>query len=818
MNNHEHSTVTDADQIRAELEDRLLEQNLDELLGGVSPNPEERTVAPAPVSATEADPAIAAQQSSNRRGSWLKPVVMLATCAAIAVVLFSGILETNQDSSQLAMSFEAERAEELDASHSLQDDVQYFSTVPQEQLARQSETYKLARQNEAEAMREIRGIVSSANDETPNRAQDGQSYDYSTVGNTPIPINDSNNRLFDQKPDPNQSQTIVGGTLITGEAVAPQEEAFRSNVTRSKTPSQTSALPGITPLASSLGTRYGVNNGQPNPSSTPVAEPELWKLRVLSGRQVTNNQFNRNEAGKDLTVRGMAIAGIESKYQPLPPESFDDGIALEGVGPGNRGDNYERIIENDFLGVGDSPLSTFSIDVDTASYSNMRRMLTQNSMLPPPDAVRIEELVNYFNYDYAAPEGEHPFSVNVETASCPWRPENRLVRIALKGKEIPFEERPASNLVFLLDVSGSMKPANKLPLLKSCFKMMVDYLTENDSISIVVYASGTRMVLPPTTGDQKAVIMESLDQLQAGGSTNGAGGIQLAYQTATENFIPGGINRVILATDGDFNVGITSRGDLHRLIEEKAKSNVFLTTLGFGFGNLQDNTIELLADKGNGNYAYIDSLAEGRKVLIDEMGSTLNTIAKNVKIQVEFNPLEVAASRLIGYENRIMPHEHFNDDTKDAGEIGAGHTVTAFYEIIPATQEQQLIESSIDDLEFQRPQKPSKFAREGHLMLVKLRYLPPDAVIGDPHEEPSKLLRVPVLDSEHEFSQASRDFQFAASVASFGMLLRNSKYAGQASYKNVLEQAQATLGETPESYRVEFVELVKLADRLAGRE
>jgi Ca-activated chloride channel family protein len=400
----------------------------------------------------------------------------------------------------------------------------------------------------------------------------------------------------------------------------------------------------------------------------------------------------------------------------------------------------------------------------------------------------------------------------VDTASCPWRPENRLVRIALKGEEIPFEERPASNLVFLLDVSGSMDKPNKLPLLKSCFKMMVDYLTENDRIAIVVYASNSRMLLPSTTGDQKAVIMEAIDRLQAGGSTNGAGGIQLAYRTAIENFIPGGLNRVILATDGDFNVGTTSQGELQRLIEEKAKSNVFLTTLGFGFGNLQDNTIELLADKGNGNYAYIDSLAEGRKVLIDEMGSTLNTIAKDVKLQIEFNPLQVAGYRLIGYENRLLAAQDFNDDTKDAGEIGAGHTVTAFYEIIPAGEgtEAQLVDREVDELEFQRPQKVTKLARKGDMLVVKLRY-------KEPTEDTSKLLKVFVKDSGNEFTAASRDFQFAASVASFGMLLRNSKYAGQANFKNVLEQAQATLGETPESYRAEFVELIKLADRLAGQ-
>lgn len=789
MNNHEPNTVPDADQIREELEDRLMNQNLEELLGGVSPNPEERNLAAAPAGTTEAAPTAAPQSKPGRR-SWLAPVALLATCACVALVLFSGVFDFRQDSLQMSMS------------ENTQNDIQRISAplhgVEESIQHSPGESFEM---NDT-ATQHIAGVpVIVSNDSRNLSAAPITEMDYNSLRTDKSP------RL--KTPTPQNPQSNPGDNSLPSGYYLRDDVQYYPAGPNEQLPELKRALEQYRTQqqATGINERYG---------RAPVLDAKGREsgAKLLIAEEVRRhraNSSNDRELGfKQGSFNLGKTVDFDFNVQAGDGEAPFSTDGAEGVGPGNRGDNYAPIIENNFLGVVDSPLSTFSIDVDTASYSNMRRMLTQNNMLPPPDAVRIEEMVNYFNYDYPAPEGEDPFSVNVETASCPWRPESRLVRIALKGKEIPFEERPASNLVFLLDVSGSMKPDNKLPLLKSCFKMLVDYLTENDTISIVVYASGTRMVLPPTTGDQKAVIMEALDHLRAGGSTNGAGGIQLAYQTATENFIPGGINRVILATDGDFNVGITSQGDLHRLIEEKARSNVFLTTLGFGFGNLQDNTIELLADKGNGNYAYIDSLAEGRKVLIDEMGSTLNTIAKDVKIQIEFNPLEVAAFRLIGYENRILAHRDFNDDTKDAGEIGAGHTVTAFYEIIPAGEEAQLVDREVDKLEFQRPQKATKLAKEGDMMLVKLRY-------KQPTEDESRLLNVSVKDSGNQFPEASRDFQFAASVASFGMLLRKSQYAGQANFKNVLEQAQATLGETPESYRVEFVELVKLADRLAGR-
>lgn len=472
--------------------------------------------------------------------------------------------------------------------------------------------------------------------------------------------------------------------------------------------------------------------------------------------------------------------------------------------PGHDTEAYDNIVDNPFLKVTQNPLSTFSIDVDTASYANARRFLN-NGNLPPKDAVRIEEMVNYFSYDYVPPAGEVPFSADVEVAGCPWNPEDRLVRIGLKGWELPEEERPPSNLVFLLDVSGSMSPENKLPLLKRAMKMLVKQLNENDRVAIVVYAGASGLVLPSTTGDNQESLRDALERLESGGSTNGGAGIQLAYDTAAQYFIEGGVNRVILATDGDFNVGVTNRGDLIRLIEEKAKSGVFLTVLGFGMGNIKDSALEQLADKGNGNYAYIDTIREAKKVLVEEMGSTLITIAKDVKIQVEFNPAEVASYRLIGYENRILRDEDFNDDTKDAGEIGAGHTVTALYEIVPAGREIDL--PDVDPLKYQRPAGTAGPAASGELLTLKLRYKEPD---GDK----SRLLEFPVVDVGKTFKDADADFAFAAAVASFGMLLRDSEHRGNATFSTVLDLAEAGRGEDTHGYRAEFIDLVKKAAAL----
>jgi len=473
------------------------------------------------------------------------------------------------------------------------------------------------------------------------------------------------------------------------------------------------------------------------------------------------------------------------------------------VHPSFNTEEYSTINENIFHDPTRIPLSTFSIDVDAASYSNIRRFIN-SSQLPPKDAVRIEEMINYFNYDYTLPSKDDPFSINTEVATCPWNEQHYLVHLGLQGKQIPTDDLPPSNLVFLLDVSGSMNQANKLPLLKSAFKMLVENLRAEDKVSIVVYAGAAGMVLEPTSGDKKGKIFAALDQLQAGGSTAGGQGIRLAYKIARQNFKNKGNNRIILATDGDFNIGESSNAAMERLIEEERNSGVFLTVLGFGMGNYKDSKMEILADKGNGNYAYIDTILEAKKVLVNEFGGTLFTIAKDVKIQVEFNPEVVQAYRLIGYENRKLKDEDFNNDKKDAGELGSGHTVTALYEIIPIGVRDQFT-GSIDPLKYQKaPKSDKKFGSE--MMTVKLRYKEPDG-------ETSKLLSEAIQHEVSRFEATSDNFRFSASAAAFGMLLRDSEFKGEASYQLVIEWANASKGTDPEGYRAEMIGLLE-ASRL----
>jgi len=506
--------------------------------------------------------------------------------------------------------------------------------------------------------------------------------------------------------------------------------------------------------------------------------------------------------GQDITADGIPL-----KLGGVRP-SVSDVVrrAQEYPRPGFNTEAYDYIRDNPFLEVAQNPLSTFSIDVDTASYANVRRFLDSGS-LPPKDAVRIEELINYFAYDYAGPRDGRPFAANMEVSAAPWDPAHRLLRIGLKGRELEGS-RPPANLVFLLDVSGSMQPPNKLPLVKESMRLLVDRLTEADNVAIVVYAGASGLVLPSTSGYQKEKIREALDRLQAGGSTNGASGIELAYRTAEQSLLRGGINRIILATDGDFNVGVTNRGDLTRLIEEKAKSGIFLSALGFGMGNYKDSTIELLADKGNGNYAYIDSLLEAKKVLVDQIDSTLVTIAKDVKIQIEFNPAEVGAYRLIGYENRLLNKEDFNDDAKDAGEIGAGHTVTVLYELVPPGVD--VPGAKVDPLRYQQQAPATSAQRSGELLTLKIRHKEPD-------QDRSVLAEYVLRDSGMNFSQASRDFKFAAAVAAFGMVLRDSPYKGSATLESALQWAQQGLGSDQYGYRQEFVRLTHRAISIPRR-
>jgi Ca-activated chloride channel homolog len=495
-----------------------------------------------------------------------------------------------------------------------------------------------------------------------------------------------------------------------------------------------------------------------------------------------------------------------SPYMAVAPQSAQGSASL-GNNQSLREFNteeYGRITKNVFLEAGNNPLSTFSIDVDTASYSNVRRFINQGQ-LPPADAVRIEELINYFKYKYPEPEGDETFSISTELAACPWEPAHKLVHIGLQGKRIPLASAPANNLVFLIDTSGSMDSPDKLPLLKSAFKLLTDQLREQDRVAIVVYAGSAGLVLPSTAGSDKKAIRSAIDKLEAGGSTAGGDGINLAYEVARDNFIPSANNRVILATDGDFNVGVSSDGELLRLIESERKSGVFLTVLGFGAGNIKDSKMEILADKGNGNYAYVDTIHEARKVLVSDLGGTLNTIAKDVKVQVEFNPAKVQAYRLIGYENRLMRAEEFNDDKKDAGDLGSGHSVTALYEIIPIGVRAKL--ATVDPLRYQARDANHDAFASNELMTVKLRY-------KAPKDAASEMLARSVMDEDTRDASASENARFAAAVAEFGMLLRDSKLKGHSSFDHCLALARESRGEDSEGYRAEFIGLVEKSAEL----
>ncbi|MEH2053744.1 vWA domain-containing protein [Nostoc sp.] len=546
----------------------------------------------------------------------------------------------------------------------------------------------------------------------------------------------------------------------------------------------------------------------------------------------------RNLNTPTQTTRERTLAESTRKTQPLPtvlPPSIPSrasvqdqlvsrpaspklqaGSSIGRVAPQTETDsrfnteNYNRIKDNPFHRVGNDPLSTFSIDVDTASYSNVRRFITQGE-LPPKDAVRIEELINYFTYNYPQPKGDRPFSVTTEIAATPWNPQHKMVLVGLQGKRLESETLPPSNLVFLIDVSGSMDDPNKLPLVQQSLKLLVNKLRPEDRVSLVVYAGNAGLVLPATPGSQKSKILAAIDRLEAGGSTAGGQGIELAYKIAKQNFLKSGNNRVILATDGDFNVGVSSDADLTRLIEQKRDQGIFLTVLGFGTGNYKDGKMEQLADKGNGNYAYIDTLLEAKKVLVNDLRGTLFTIAKDVKIQVEFNPAKVQAYRLIGYENRLLQNQDFNDDKKDAGDIGAGHSVTALYEIIPTGTKSDVKLPEVDPLRYQRSGETASDTLGNELMQVKLRYkLPQDST--------SQLITQTIQDDDLRTDQIpSTNLRFAAAVATFGMVLRDSEYKGNANYDLVMKLATQGKGEDQEGYRDEFIRLVEQSRGLITR-
>ncbi|EDY16670.1 von Willebrand factor type A [Chthoniobacter flavus Ellin428] len=638
------------------------------------------------------------------------------------------------------------------------------------------------------------------------------------------------------------------------------------------------------------------------PVGVPLDSAEPQGGAALSKAVTPKDKLAEADASKAMPV--AAWARVRRGFAATSGGIGDNSYGLDDRGgiadKASNANSFDTLTENAFLNVPENPLSTFSIDVDTASYAIVRRYLNDNH-LPPTGAVRIEELLNYFPYDYPQPQGAAPFSATMEVATCPWAPEHRLVRVGLKGREIPKDERPPSNLVFLIDVSGSMNMPNKLPLLQKCFSLLVEQLGPKDRVSIVTYASGTKLVLEPT--QDKEAMQTAIDGLHAGGGTHGSSGIDLAYRMAQQSFIPGGTNRVILATDGDWNIGITNQSELLSMITRKAKSGVFLTVLGFGLDNLKDSMLVKLADHGNGHYAYIDTEQEARKVFVDQLSSTLVTIAKDVKIQVEFNPVQVSSYRLVGYEKRLLAKEDFNNDKKDAGEIGAGHTVTALYEVVPVGKERPEI-AKVDELKYQRipravpvekptPQReteiqereklpsaapaaapvpaakaetPAADGRTGaekpateeialnpapgaapadgrtvtmhaphktiivdadrgnnttqasalaepsplpasvrkEMLTLKLRYKEPDG-------EKSKLLEFPLTDPGTTWEKSSPDFHFAAAVASYGMLLRDSKYLGEATWQSVVEWAREGLGADKHGYRTEFLSLLDRA-------
>lgn len=589
-------------------------------------------------------------------------------------------------------------------------------------------------------------------------------------------------------------------------------EAQSHTITGKVTDETGQALPGVTVMEKNTlngtVTDYNGNYSLSVSTADPVlvfnyiayeSEEIKVKGRGTINVKMTPSQMELQEVvvtgrSKKIPMLGSIVRGFRSAEN----DAFVPQFNTEG---------YATIHENGYKDVLHQPLSTFSIDVDRASYANVRRFLNMGQ-LPPKDAVRIEEMINYFNYDYPEPEDEHPFSVNTELSACPWNDDHQLLHVGLKGKEIDREELPASNLIFLIDVSGSMNSPHKLPLLKSSFELLLKQMRSQDRVAIVVYAGAAGLVLESTSGEHKEKILEAINKLSAGGSTAGGAGLKLAYKVAEENFIDEGNNRIILATDGDFNIGPSSNAEMERMIEKEREKGIYMTVLGFGMGNYKDDKMEIIADKGNGNYAYIDNIQEARKFMISEFAGSMYTIAKDVKFQIEFNPQRVKAYRLIGYENRLLNDEDFNDDKKDAGEMGAGHTVTALYEIIPAGSKETV--ADIDDLKYQKGKSDKKIDPDpdAELMTIKLRYKNPDSFN-------SILIERPIQGNVKSPSEVSDNYRFSAAVAGFGMLLRNSDYKNGMSVEEVLSLARSAKSDDEEGYRNEFIKLVKTADSLA---
>ena len=801
------------DSQRDELRDRLLEQALRETLGDESPpDLSDRILAAADEQTSELPQPVGdgvMEKSNSRRFTYVGGAVAVCLLIGTTIVLLLPSVQANREAARRAESSNSRQQQDL------------AGAADQLQRERASRNYLLLRDMDMTPLPEEPPILYPTTEHwneltrrhgsTGPAGVPGASGPVALDSSGPVPMLNKSPYLPSSKPgtpstsapvfiplDPKATETKPGrfsfsagvnsDAGLIGSVVVDEDKPHAGrpgHVAQQNIPRDLALTPDGRIVAS----------GGAEPAQTL---PSPWYMK--DGYMKDGVQYFPSSNSSNLKQEAERLGRPDERFQLFGRIVDEDG---SGQGPGQGGDQYVRLVENPFRAVKDHPLSTFSIDVDTASYANVRRFLLQENQLPPPDAVRIEELVNYFDYDYSGPTGDVPFASHIEIAGCPWAPEHRLVRIALKGHEIDTNQRPKSNLVFLLDVSGSMSSADKLPLLQQGMKLLAGQLTKNDRVAIVVYAGSEGLVLPSTPGDQRAKVLDAIDRLQSGGSTNGGAGIELAYKTAQQHFIKGGVNRVILCTDGDFNVGTTSTGDLERMVEDKAKSGVFLSVLGFGRGNLNDAMMETISNKGNGNYAYIDGITEAQKVLVQQMGGTLVTIAKDVKIQVEFNPTQVEAYRLIGYENRILAAEDFNDDKKDAGEIGAGHTVTALYELVPAGGKVEL--PDVDPLRYQAaPTENQNEQVADELLTLKLRYKQPD---GDT----SQLLEFPTTDADTSFSKATPDFQFAAAVASFGMLLRGSVHQGLSTYDAVLEIAESAKGPDKHGYRAEFIEIVKRA-------
>lgn len=622
------------------------------------------------------------------------------------------------------------------------------------------------------------------------------------VGADRIPVADGTTRVARETPV--QAPTPAP-TPVPAPPPAPAPLARRNETSRNR---QVASAPASAPLpAAPVAPMGGAALRGAVPAAPVTIAPQASPAPVVASGQdpVLMKRYG-------LVPREKMQAEARSAAPVAATDAFDRSALSARYGmprpmPGVGGESYQPLVENPFRPVTEARLSTFGIDVDTASYANVRRFLT-SGQLPPADAVRVEEMINYFRYAYPEVRGEHPIAARVEVTDSPWKPGNRLVRVALKARDIPRRERPAANLVFLVDTSGSMEPENKLPLVQRSLRLLVGSLTARDHVSIVTYAGEAGVALPPSNGGEHQPILKAIDALKTGGGTHGSAGIRLAYQMARTNLVKDGVNRVILCTDGDFNVGVTSRDELLSLIEGEAKTGVFLTVLGYGMGNYKDSTMELLADRGNGAYAYIDSFREAKKVLADELESTLVPVAKDVKFQIEFNPAQVVSWRLIGYENRVLANRDFNDDTKDAGDMGAGHAVTALYEIVPVGGN----EAGVDPLRYvaaDQPVAPAPKVHPEEMLFLKLRYKLPDA-------DKSRLMEVAVPGTPKTWEQVGEDFRFTAAVAGFGMLLRDSQHKGSLTWDEVLRMAERGMGEDREGYRAEFIDLVRRARQLRG--